>query len=111
MFRGPIAAIFIVVGQLTPGDLAPDAHVIQLILHPEQTGRDVPKALRVGKLFKEQAEILVETAERANLVISLVSLDALTKLMLRQVLEQLSENRFSCVHRSFLVEGLWNDRR
>ena len=105
------APIFIGIGQCASGDLAPDAHVVEFVLHPEQTGRDISKALAVGQLCKEQTEILVETAERANLLISLVALDAPAKLMLWQVFKQLGKDRFSCVHRSFLVEGLWNDRR
>jgi len=57
--------------------------MVEFILHPEQAGRDVPKALPIGQLSKEQAKILIETGERLNLIIATVSLDAPAKLMER----------------------------
>ena len=80
--------------------------MIEFILHPEQAGRDVPKALPIGQLSKEQAKILIETGERLNLIIATVSLDASTKMMEWQMFLQLSENGFSCIHRSFLFVAL-----
>jgi hypothetical protein len=76
--------------------------MIEFILHTEQAGCDITKALPIGQLSKEQAKILIETGERLNLIIPLVTIDAPAKLMERQMILQLSENGFSCIHRSFL---------
>jgi hypothetical protein len=69
---------FIGVCQRASGNLASDAHVIQFVLHAEQTSRNVSKALAIGQLCKEQAEILIQTTERLNFMIPVVALDALT---------------------------------
>jgi hypothetical protein len=76
--------------------------MIEFVLHTEQAGCDITKALPIGQLSKEQAKILIETGERLNLIIATVSLDASTKMMVWQMFLQLSENGFSCIHRSFL---------
>ena len=95
---------FVCVGQRALGDLATDAHVIPFVLLAELTYRVITKTFPICQLCKEQAEILIKTAERLNLVIAVVPLDAKAKLMKPQVFKRLSKDGFSCVHRSFFDE-------
>ena len=91
----------------TSSNLAPDAHVIEFVLHAEQTGCDISKAFPTGgQLCKEQTKIMIKTNERLSFVVALVALDASTKVMKRQMVKKLSKNCFPSIHRSFLVEEL-----
>ena len=102
----PPVSFFVSISQRASGDLATDAHVIQFVLHAEQTGGGISKAFPIGQLCKEQTKIVIETSERLNFVIAFVTLDTPTKLMKRQVFKKLSKHGFSCIHRSFLVVEL-----
>ena len=76
---------FVCLDQLALGDLATDAHVIKFVLLAEQTYRVITKTFLICQLSKEQAEILIKTAERLNLVIAVVPLDTKAKLIKRHV--------------------------
>ena len=71
----PIAHL-VGVGQRAPRDLAPDAHVIEFGFLGAQTGLDVSEALAVGELCKGHTEVLIETREADDFVVSLVALHA-----------------------------------
>jgi len=88
LMNAPIP-FFIGISQSTSCNRATDAHMVEFILHPEQAGRDVSKALTIGQLSKEDVKILIETGERLNLKIATVLLDASTKLMERRRFLQL----------------------
>ena len=102
----PPVPFFISISQRATSDCFSDAHVIQFVLHSEQTCRDISKAFPIGQLSKKSKDIDRETGERLNLVITILAFDALSKLMKREMSKQLSKNGFSCIHRSFLVGEL-----
>ena len=105
----PIAG-FVGVGQGVTGNVAADAHVIQLIPHRTQTGLDVAEALPKSQLSEGHAEELVEAGEASDLVIATVSLDAFSELMNRQEIHNLGKDGRRCIHRSLLsVAGQKSD--
>ena len=84
--------------QRVAGDFATDAHVVELLVGRAQAGLDVPQALPVGQLGEGHAQILVPAGEALDLVVAVVSLDAGAKLVCRQEVHQLREDRPSGVH-------------
>jgi hypothetical protein len=53
-------SLFIGISQYALRHCAPNTHMIEIILHAKQAGRGVTKALAIGKLSEEQAEILIK---------------------------------------------------
>lgn len=85
-------------GNGVSGDLAADAHVIQLRLGPAETGFDIPKAFPVRQLSEGHAEELVQTGERDHLVVSVVPLYAFSEFVGGKELHQLSKDGSADIH-------------
>jgi len=83
--------------------------VIELALLCPQTGFDVPQALAVGQLSEGHAEILLEAGELFDLVVAVVTIDALMENMERKMLHHLRENELAGVHGSPLRTLLCED--
>ena len=89
-----------------PGDLAPDAHVIEFGLRPAQRGLDVSEALAVSKLCERQAEELIQAREGNHLVVSVVPLHAFLKLVGCNKVHQLPKDASSHIHQPSASAGM-----
>lgn len=69
------------IGQGISGDFPPYAHVIEFVLGPPETGLNISQAFPVGQLGKRHAEKLVPAGEAYDLVVAVVSCDALAELV------------------------------
>jgi hypothetical protein len=105
----PVAR-FVGVGQVVPGNMSADPHVIEAIPHRSQTGFDVAETLSIRKLSKRQAEELIETGKTLDLVIPAVAANAFSEFVERQEVHNLGEDGGRRVHRALLaVEGQKGD--
>jgi hypothetical protein len=59
---------------------------------------DISQAFAIGQLSERHAEKLIHARETPDLVIAVVTMDALIELVPRQMPDQLSEDRFSGIH-------------
>jgi len=84
--------------QRVAGDFATDAHVVELPVGRAQACLDVPQALAIGQLGESHAQVLVPAREALDLVVAVVALDAGAKLVCRQEVHKLREDRPSGVH-------------
>jgi hypothetical protein len=71
--------------------------MIELGLLGAQTGFDVAETGAIGKLRESQTEKLIPAREILDVAMALVSIDANLKLIGRDELHQLSENRLTYV--------------
>ena len=76
-----------------------ETHVIELGLLSAQTGLDIAETGAFGELSKNQTEELIPAREILDVPVALVSIDAKLKLVARDELQELSENRLTEVHR------------
>ncbi len=77
------------VGQRVAGDRVPEAHVVEFGLGQAEARLDVPQTLPVGELGVRQTEELVPAREALDLVVSLVTVQALAELVRRDEVQQL----------------------
>ena len=108
--NAPVAHL-VGVGECVAGNPAPDANMIKLRTLCTQAGFDVVQAFPIGQLTKGHTQVLVETVECLQLVISPVSLDTLQERVKGEMVEQLGKNEFARVHgaiqRNRKVQHLW----
>lgn len=71
---------------------------IELGLRRTQTCLDVSQAFPEGQLGKGHAQILIPTGEAFDLVVAVVSIDALAKFVHRKEIHQLREDRLALDH-------------
>lgn len=72
--------------------------MIELPLQRTQAGFDVTQALAVGQLGERHCQILVPASEVSQSQVAMITLDATTKLSVRQKADQLRENRAALIH-------------
>jgi hypothetical protein len=72
--------------------------MIELGLLSAQTGFDVPETAASGELSESQTQELVPAREVFDVTMTVVAIDAELKLIPRDELQQLSENRLARVH-------------
>jgi hypothetical protein len=72
--------------------------MIELGLCGTKTSLDIPKALPVRELGESHAKILIPAGKGLDLVMPVVTIDALVKLVHRQTIHQLRENRLPRIH-------------
>ena len=87
------------------GNPAPDAHMIEFRTLCTQAGFDVAQAFPIGQLTKGHTQVLVETVECLQLVISPVSLDTLPERVKGEMVEQLGKNEFARTHGAIRING------
>ena len=75
-----------------------ETHVIELRLLSAQTGFDVAQTAAIGELSESQTEELIPAREIFDVAIALVAIDAKLKLVARNELHELRENRLARVH-------------
>ena len=85
----PPVADLIGMGQGVAGDLAPKAHVIEMLLIAAKAGLDISEAFTIGELGETQAKKLIPAGKRNKLVAALVSLDAFLKFVSGKEFHQL----------------------
>ena len=73
--------------------------MIELRLLRAQTGFDVAETGAIGELSKSQTEELIPAREFLDVTVALVAIDAKLKLVSRDELHELSENRLTKIHR------------
>ena len=73
--------------------------MIELRVLSAQTGFDVAQTGAASELRKGQAEELIPAREILDVTVALVSIDAKLKIVRRNELHELSENRLTQVHR------------
>jgi len=96
----PPVAPFVGMGQVVPGNVAADAHVIEPIFHRLQAGHDIAETFPVGQLGKGQTEELIEARKSLDLVVPSVTSDAFSEFVHRQKGHDLGEDGRLSVHRS-----------
>ncbi len=69
------------IGQGISGDFPPYAHVIEFVLGPPEASLNISQACPVGQLGKRHAEKLVPAGKAYDLVVAVVSCDALAELV------------------------------
>jgi hypothetical protein len=72
--------------------------MVKLGLLGAQTGFDVAETGAVGELSERQTEELIPSRENFDVAVAPVSVDADLKLVSRNELHELSENRLTRVH-------------
>jgi hypothetical protein len=87
------------IGQGVAGDIAADAHMIELSRLRSQARLDVAQAFAIGKLCKRHTEILIETRKRFDFVFASVPRYATTKRCPWQMFHDLREHQLAYVHR------------
>ena len=97
----PIAS-FVGMGQVVPGDVSPDPHVIEPALHRSQAGLDVAETLSIRELSKGQAEKLIQTEKTFEFIISAITANASAELMKRQEIHDLRKDGRRRIHRALL---------
>ena len=91
-------SVFIGIGNRTARDFALYAHVIKLVSHCTQAALNVTKTLTVGELGKGHAQELIQTCERANAIISVVSINATTKFFNGEKAHNLGKYGLAIIH-------------
>jgi len=66
-------SLLVGVGERTPGDLSPDARVVEFGFHGAQTGLDLAQTFAAGQLGKCHAEKLVEAGKTSHATIALIA--------------------------------------
>jgi phytoene dehydrogenase-like protein len=95
---------------LDVGHHAAKTHVVELGRLTAQTGFDVAQALPVGRLCEGHAQVLVETGEVFDLVLSIVASNAATESGQRQMRHDLRKNEFARVH-EYAPQAGWKNRK
>lgn len=95
-------AVLVGLGQGGAGDVAANAHVVELALLRPQAGLDIAQAVAVGELRERHAQELVETREALDFVMPAVTLHAAVKSLHRQVVGDLREDDLTFVHQPVL---------
>jgi len=72
--------------------------VIELLLVGVEARYDISQTFSIGQLSEGHTEKLIETRKTPDFVIAVISKNALIELVSRQMLKQLSEDRFSRIH-------------
>lgn len=83
--------------------------MIELFVMRVQACFDIPQALSVRKLSKSQTKKLVLAGKPSDSVVPVIPMNAFVKLIARQMLKQLSEDRSSRIHPGVLPDWLWAD--
>ena len=91
-------SILIGMGYRTAGYFSPDAHVIKLAPHCTQAALDVTKTFAVCQLGKGHAQKLIEACKRANVIITVVSINAATKFFNGEKAHDLGKYGLAIVH-------------
>jgi len=86
------------VRQRIAGDASPEAHMIKLGLLCTETGFDIAETLAISELSKGQTQELIPAREIFDVAIALVSIDANLKLVCREEIHELRENRSAKIH-------------
>jgi hypothetical protein len=94
----PVASL-VGIGERGARNSTSETHVIELRLLSAQTGLDIAETGASGELSKNQTEELIPTRETLDVTVALVAIDAKLKLVARNELQELSENRLTDVHR------------
>jgi len=94
----PPVAKLVGVGEGGAGNSTSEAHVVKLGLLGAQTGFDVAETGARGELSERQTEELIPTGEIFDVAVAPVTVDANLKLVSRNELHELSENRLTRVH-------------
>ena len=79
--------------------VAPKPGVIERRPERPQTGLDIPEALAVGQLGKREGQELIAAGESSRTLVSAVAANAVGKLALREIVEELAEDGGSGKHR------------
>jgi hypothetical protein len=95
-------ATFVGIGQSTARNPALDPHVVELALLGPQTRFDIAQALSVSQLGKRHAEVLIETREALDLVVSIVACHTTAKRGQRQMPGELRKHQLARVHLDLL---------
>ena len=79
-------------------DFTSDAHMIQFRPHRSQTAFDITEDLAISQLSKRHAKELIIACKRANTVITVITINALTKFLNGEEVHDLREYDLSCIH-------------
>src|SRR6266550_5044293 len=93
----PIAPL-VGVGQSGASDGGFEAAVIELGTLSSQTDFDIAKTVAIGQLGKGHGQKLIPAGQSPHTAIAIVSLDAATKLVVRDELHDLGKNGLSLIH-------------
>lgn len=105
----PVPAL-VGVGQGAPRDGATtEAHVVQLVGDGAQAGLDVAQALSIGELCEGQRQELIPAGEASGPAVASVTVNAPMEIVVWDQCHELSEDRFSLVHRPLLVRRSGED--
>ena len=85
------------VGEGGAGNSTSEAHMIELGLLGAQTGFDVAQTCAIGELSESSTQELIPTREIFDVAIALVSIHANLKVVGRNELRELRENRLARV--------------
>jgi hypothetical protein len=72
--------------------------MVKLFLHGPQTALDITQAFTVGQLSKSHAKKLIVACKRAYAVVTVITIDTLTKFFLWKKIDYLGENGLALVH-------------
>jgi len=86
------------IGQSGAGNLATEAHVIELAAHCTQTRFDVAQTLAVRQLGEGESKKLIPARKSAEFMIAVITIHAFLKLVGRKVIHQLREYRSAGIH-------------
>lgn len=73
--------------------------MIELGLLSSQSGFDVAQTFAISKLSESQKEKLIPARKILDVAMALIAIDAKLKLVGRDEIRELNENRLLCVHR------------
>ena len=100
------------VGQGVARHDAADTQVIELGGLRAQTGFDVAQTLAKGQLRKGHRQVLIQTSEPLDLVMSTIMRHTATKSRQRQMFHQLRKHQLACMHQlppaKIFIPGLQN---
>jgi hypothetical protein len=72
--------------------------VIELLTHGSEAALDIPEAFPEGQLGKRHTQKLIVACKRADATITVVSINTLMELLLRQEIDHLGENGLTPIH-------------
>src|SRR5450759_5584318 len=86
------------IGQSGAGNLATEAHVIELATHCMQARFDVAQTLAVSQLGEGKSKELIPARKSAEFIIAVITSHAFLELVCRNVIHQLREYRSTGIH-------------
>ena len=97
--------------QSRPRDFAAETHVVEFAAHRAETRLNITEAFTVGELGESHCKILIPARETPVIAVAAIAADALLKLAMRKVGNQLREDGAAGVHPPLFRRGRANPAR